>query len=105
MMDDKASGRSWENEMPLPILRIIDAAQDSHLPGSAINLFTLVALRADEQGETVVTLREMAEQMGTGINTVSRGFSTLEQGGYIRRKARSRVGDSTHLIVLPRASR
>ena len=82
----------------------IDSALDTDLPGSAKTLFAIVALRADEQNETVVTLREMAEQMATGINTVSRGFSTLEQGGYIRRKARSRVGDSTTLIVLPRSS-
>lgn len=90
--------------MPLPILRLIDSALDTDLPGSAKTLFAIVALRADEQNETVVTLREMAEQMATGINTVSRGFSALEQGGYIQRKSRTRVGDSTSISILPRAS-
>jgi CTP-dependent riboflavin kinase len=88
--------------MPFPIRRIIDAAQDTKLPGSAINLFTAIALRASDEGEAVVTFREMADELHASVPTVSRGFIALEQSGYVRRKKLHRVGESTTITILPR---
>jgi len=87
--------------MPIPIRRIIDAAADTELPGAAINLFAILALRASERCEVVITLREMGEAMGAGIATVSRSIARLEQSGYIARKARSHFAEPTTINILP----
>jgi hypothetical protein len=98
-----SGGRDWEKTMPLPIRRIFDAAQDTNLPGSAINLFATVAPRANADGEAVVSLRDLADELHTSINTVSRGFIALEKFGYVRRRKQTSISESTNITILPPA--
>jgi DNA-binding MarR family transcriptional regulator len=103
-MNENTALRDWEHSMPLPIRRVLDAAHDTELTGLSINLFAEVAMRATSVGNTyevTVTLRELAEKLGSGIATLSRSFSLLERKGYVRRAARTKFGEPSRITILP----